>query len=120
LELAQNPGAFMSLGADLPGEIRFWLFNIVTSMTLLFVAWLVLCKRDLHKGPLVGLTLILGGGIGNLIDRMLYGSVTDFLWLSFGSLKTGIFNVADLAIVAGVIIFLTMTRRHKECAPFLP
>ncbi|MGZ3723594.1 MAG: signal peptidase II, partial [Bdellovibrionales bacterium] len=55
---------------------------------------------------LMGLTLVLGGGTGNLIDRMTYGHVTDFLILGYGPLHTGIFNLADVTICLGTILIL--------------
>ena len=53
----------------------------------------------------MGITII-GGGIGNIYDRILYSSVTDFLYLEFGKLHTGIFNMADVSVVIGVLLIL--------------
>ena len=51
--------------------------------------------------------VIIGGGIGNIFDRIVYGSVTDFLYLNFGGImKTGIFNIADLSVTTGMILIL--------------
>jgi signal peptidase II len=104
LEHAQNPGAFLSLGADLDGTWRFWLFIVATGAFLAYVGWLLATRKDLSRGTLTGLTLVLGGGLGNLIDRLIFGSVTDFMILGFESLRTGVFNVADMAIVAGTLL----------------
>ncbi|MGB3075106.1 MAG: signal peptidase II [Chitinophagales bacterium] len=49
---------------------------------------------------------VIGGGIGNLIDRMLYGSVTDFLFIHSGMFRTGIFNMADTSIMLGSLLFI--------------
>lgn len=67
----------------------------------------LLLKRRLPRSEFLGLSLILGGGLGNLIDRLLRdGHVTDFLNVGFGSLRTGIFNVADAAITTGALLVL--------------
>ena len=52
----------------------------------------------------LGLACVLGGGIGNLYDRVLYGSVTDFLHIDFGLFQTGIFNLADVSIMVGAFL----------------
>jgi signal peptidase II len=56
---------------------------------------------------IVGFSSIAGGGIANLYDRFLYGSVTDFLFMDFGGIfRTGIFNVADLSVTTGMVLLL--------------
>ena len=56
---------------------------------------------------LIGLCFVIGGGVGNLLDRIVYGSVTDFLYLKFGIFQTGIFNMADVSIMTGMfLVFL--------------
>ena len=52
----------------------------------------------------IGFALIIGGGIGNLIDRIVHGSVTDFFQIRLGFFRTGIFNIADIAVTNGVFI----------------
>lgn len=104
LEIAHNPGAFLSLGAELSGPARFWIFNVAVGLLLLGVGWALWRQVSNRLRPTVGLTLILGGGIGNLMDRFLFGSVTDFLILGWGPVRTGIINVADMAIVLGVML----------------
>jgi signal peptidase II len=60
------------------------------------------------------LALVAGGGISNLIDRLLYnGRVTDFLNVGIGGVRTGIFNVADMAIMAGALLLLLNMRDSK-------
>src|SRR5665213_2730334 len=68
LEAAQNQGAFLNLGAGWSAPVRFWFFNIATLM-MMFLAWLVFRGRQTSAVKIAALTLILGGGIGNLIDR---------------------------------------------------
>jgi signal peptidase II len=102
LQYAENPGAFLNLGARLPETVRFWLFNVGVTALMLMLAFAVL--RAKKPRNLIALTLILGGGLGNLIDRFAFGHVTDFILLTTGAFHTGIFNVADMMISLGVLI----------------
>ena len=116
LEHAQNPGAFLSFGATMDESLRFWLFTFFTGIFLAAMAWVLVTRPKLKPGTTIGITLILGGGLGNLIDRMVFGSVTDFLILGIDPLRTGIFNVADMAIVAGTILLLFASRYERAIA----
>jgi len=100
----ENPGAFLSLGADLPPNVRHLIFDGLVSIGLLVAAFVLFTGR-MQPGPDdVAIALIIGGGIGNLIDRFrLGGRVTDFIYLQAGPLHTGVFNVADMAITGGVL-----------------
>ena len=62
----------------------------------------------------MGLGLVAGGGVANWIDRLVAGAVTDFVSLGVGGLRTGIFNLADLSVLAGVAVLLLASRRHAE------
>jgi signal peptidase II len=104
VQYTQNPGAFMSLGAQLSPELRFWMFEISVSFFLLLVAWALIRARSLAPAHVAGLSFVLAGGLGNLIDRLNHGSVTDFLILSWGNYHTGIFNLADMAICLGALL----------------
>jgi signal peptidase II len=63
-----------------------------------------------------GFALIIGGGIGNLIDRIVHDSVTDFFQIRLGFFRTGIFNIADLAVTNGVFILFLQIGRGKKLA----
>lgn len=106
LELARNAGAFLSLGADLPPGVRGAVLTWGVLILSAGAAWVALR----HRGTLavsIGAALVAGGGFGNLWDRLTAGGlVTDFMNLGLGRLRTGIFNVADLAIVAGVVLLV--------------
>ena len=106
----QNTGAFLSLGADLRESLRFWVLTVAVAAFLAFALVSLLRPNKRSKAVTVGLTLLVAGGIGNLIDRIALGSVTDFLRLGVGPVRTGIFNVADVAIVAGVLAMLISSR----------
>ena len=62
--------------------------------------------KKLDNLSLVGFSLIIGGGVANIFDRVVYGSVTDFLFINLGFFKTGIFNIADLSVTTGMILIL--------------
>lgn len=104
-ELASNPGAFLSLGEQLPAGARNVLFLLLAPLALTLVCVGLLRAGRPGTSALVGLALIVGGGLGNWLDRVLQeGAVTDFVSLGLGSLRTGIFNVADVAIFAGIAL----------------
>ncbi len=111
LEYAENTGAFLSLGASLPSRTRTLLFVGGTSVIVvgLLVA-LARCRQDSMTVAL-GLALLAGGAVGNLIDRVVYGgAVVDFVSLGLGRFRTGIFNLADVAITFGVLLIAFQTR----------
>jgi len=100
----ENAGAFLSLGADLPPNVRHLIFDGLVSIGLLAAAFVLFTGR-MQPGPDdVAIAFIIGGGVGNLIDRFrLGGRVTDFIYLAAGPVHTGVFNVADMAITGGVL-----------------
>jgi signal peptidase II len=107
LQLTENPGSFLSLGASLPEHLRFSLFTAAVAVILVSLVCAALFARRLSSARFIALALIAGGGIGNLIDRLLHdGRVTDFLNVGIGSLRTGIFNLADMAILAGALLLV--------------
>jgi signal peptidase II len=111
---AENPGAFLSLGATLPHEARFWLFVVIAALLLLAVG--VIAFQFSSRIPtilVIALALILGGGSSNLIDRLLNdGRVIDFMQIGHPRLHTGIFNVADMAIMTGVVLMMLAMKQR--------
>ena len=103
LEYAENTGAFLSLGATLPDPVRTALLTVGVGIGLIVVAVVAFRKRWVGR-PLAGAALIWAGGMSNLVDRAVHGSVVDFMNVGVGSLRTGIFNVADVAILAGAVL----------------
>jgi signal peptidase II len=104
LVYAENSGAFLSLGADLPEFVRRVILDGIVGIGLAVAAWVLFTGRMQTRWDTIALALIVAGGVGNLIDRMRYhGRVTDFIYLAAGPLHTGVFNVADMAITAGVL-----------------
>ena len=105
LEYAENTGAFLSLGAGLPAWVRTSLFTVGVGIALTLIA-LAVFKRRWVGLAFVGATLMWAGGVSNLVDRLVRGSVVDFMNVGVGSLRTGIFNVADVAIMVGAALFV--------------
>jgi signal peptidase II len=106
LTRAENTGAFLSMGHNLP-RIAYIILMIAIPLIVLGYGLYYLLTRDLHsKLFIIGSCLIIGGGFGNLIDRILYGSVTDFMHFNFILFQTGIVNLSDISITAGFFIFV--------------
>ncbi len=116
LGYTENTGAFLSVGADLPPAARTALFTIGTGLVLLVLA-IGVFRFQLTRWRGVGLALFVAGGISNWIDRATNGSVVDFLNLGVGWLRTGVFNVADVAIMLGAAIFVLAELRRNPSNP---
>ncbi len=113
--LTHNTGAFLALGHALPEWGRQALLIGAVGAGLLALLAFALVRRALSTAVLLGLTLLIGGGLGNWLDRVFRGgAVVDFLNLGVGRLRTGIFNVADLAIVAGALLLAFGSRRRPS------
>lgn len=103
LQYTENKGAFLSLGASFSDAMRFWLFTVSVSLALGVMFFYFVLSRTLTLFQAIAMSLILGGGISNLIDRLAFrGAVVDFLNIGLGSLRTGVFNIADVFIFFGV------------------
>jgi signal peptidase II len=111
LQYAENPGAFLSLGESLPHRWRTVVFTAGVGAVLAAVLLYAFLASRTGPVQVIALSLIGGGGLGNLVDRVLYdGYVTDFLNIGFGTLRTGIFNFADVALMAGMALFMFQHR----------
>jgi signal peptidase II len=107
LQLAYNPGAFLSLGASLPAFWRHALFSVGGAILLLGLLGYALFSKRLTPVGVVAIALYFAGGLSNLADRWTSGGyVVDFINLGIGPVRTGIFNIADMFVMAGAIIFL--------------
>ncbi len=90
------------------------MFSLGAGGVLVAVLLYAFLASKAGPGQIIALSLICGGGIGNLVDRVRYdGYVTDFLNLGIGPLRTGIFNVADVALMAGIALFMLQQRRPE-------
>lgn len=106
LQLAHNTGAFLSFGAKLPIALRTGLFSAGVGFMLLALLAYLLFSKSLSVLELIALSFLLAGGVGNLIDRIFLGYVVDFINIGIGPLRTGIFNVADIAVSAGALMLM--------------
>jgi signal peptidase II len=112
----ENTGAFLSLGNALTGPLKFILLTLLPVAALIGgLIWLI-TKTSINRLPLVAICFMIGGGIGNIYDRILHGSVTDFFYFSFGFLHTGVFNMADMSVTTGffLLLFYSRFKRNKE------
>jgi signal peptidase II len=104
---AENTGAFLGLGSGMSDSAKFWIFVCAVGLILSALFIYILRTKTQTAYALASLALIFSGGISNFYDRATNnGAVIDFLNLGFGSLRTGIFNVADMAIMLGVFLLL--------------
>jgi signal peptidase II len=103
----ENPGAMLGLGSGLHETSRFWVFTVVVGIVLAGLLLYLLFRRNVTTCDVAAFSMIVGGGVGNLIDRLMYdGIVVDFVNVGIGSVRTGVFNVADTAVIAGVALYL--------------
>ena len=109
LTKVENTGAALSLGENLNPQLKLLLLQILPLIVLAFLFRMLLIKNNYTTTTIIGFCFIIGGGIGNVYDRILYGSVTDFMHLQAGLFKTGIFNMADVSVVIGVLLILLDT-----------
>lgn len=113
LQYIENPGAFLGLGGTLPDGVRHALLvvGVAIAVAALVLFAIVRVARPATVLQVTALALVCGGGIGNLIDRIWRdGRVIDFLNVGVGPLRSGIFNVADVALLAGAGLLLLASR----------
>ena len=100
LTYTRNSGVAFGLGAGLP--FPYYVFSILAIVAIL----VMVTRRRIAHGPRhLALALIMGGAIGNLIDRLASGEVVDFILLSWRHWQFPVFNVADSAVTVGVVLF---------------
>ena len=105
LQLTHNSGAFLSLGATLPESWRQALFGVGVATLLAALFVYVLFSKRLSSVGAFAVALYVAGGASNLVDRVNNGGyVLDFINVGIGPLRTGIFNVADVFIMAGAVV----------------
>jgi signal peptidase II len=115
LNNVENKGAFLGLGSDFNPTIKLILLLVLPVIVLGFVLRMVITDKTLDRISIIGFTAIIGGGIANVYDRIMYGSVTDFLHIDLGGVfKTGIFNVADMSVMFGLGCLLWSNFKNKK------
>ncbi len=117
LQLAYNTGAFLGMAGQLSAETRFWLLTVLNGAFLVALAYFLVRYWKMAIGRFVACAGILAGGIGNLIDRATNdGQVTDFMNIGLGPVRSGIFNVADMAITGGALLLAWYWWREEQPA----
>lgn len=111
----ENAGAFLGMGSDLNPTLRLIFLLILPIVVLGFVLHYIFKDKSLDNLSVFAFSSIVGGGIANVFDRIVYGSVTDFFFIDLGGIfKTGIFNMADLSVTTGMIILVLMSFKKKK------
>ncbi len=102
-----NEGAFLGMGSDMSPMLKTIFLSILPMLVLAYVIYYIVKTKELDRLSLIAFCCIIGGGIANVFDRIVYGKVTDFFFIDLGGVfKTGIFNVADLSVTTGMIMLL--------------
>ncbi|MEO9892926.1 signal peptidase II [Aurantibacter sp.] len=110
----ENTGAMLGFGSNLSPILKMIFLQALPVFVLLILLFRILRKRELDKFMALAFACVIGGGIGNLIDRIAHGSVTDFFFVEIGIFKTGIFNMADVSVTFGVLLILVLTLITKK------
>ena len=106
LVYVMNPGAAFGFLAGAPEIFRYFFFIGITSLAMLLIIYYILKSKQERLPVIISLTLIFGGAVGNLIDRIRFGAVVDFLDFYIGTWHWPAFNVADSAISAGAVLMI--------------
>lgn len=117
LEYVENTGAALNLGANLPQPYNFLLLSVIPLLVLLAIfSYAIIKIKEFNSIRILSFALVFAGGIGNIIDRIFHDRhVTDFMNLGIQNIRTGIFNVADVCITAGVIaLFFSYRMTTRE------
>jgi signal peptidase II len=117
LVYTENGGAFLSLGASWNPFVKYLILIVLPiGLCLLLLYYLMAKEKYIRKIIIMG--SIIGGGLGNLVDRLFNGfMVIDFLNFGIGNMRTGILNVADLSVTVGIILFIiseSLARKNIE------
>lgn len=115
LHNVENTGAFLGLGSDFNPVLKIILLNVLPVVVLTLVLFHIFRDKTLDKFSLIGFCCIIGGGIANLYDRILYGQVTDFWHIDLGGVfRTGIFNIADISVMVGMGLLILGNFKKKK------
>ena len=117
LTKVENTGAFLSVGDNLPDFVRIIFLNVLPILVLVYGLYYLFTQTNLPRNFQLGVCFLIGGGIGNIYDRIKFGSVTDFLHIDFMLFRTGIFNLADVSIMIGIGILLIDSFKKKVVLP---
>ena len=112
----ENTGAFLGMGSAWAPDVRFWVFVVAVGVFLLgMLGYLLVASKQSALG-VAGLSLLFSGGLSNFLDRLYNNAVVDFMNMGVGSLRTGVFNVADMAIMLGGLLWILSQRQSHKAA----
>ncbi|WP_036597432.1 signal peptidase II [Olleya marilimosa] len=115
LHNVENKGAFLGMGSDFSPTLRIALLLVLPIIVLALVLRHIIKDKTINTMTLVGFCCIVGGGLANVYDRVVYGSVTDFLHIDLGSVfRTGIFNLADVSVMVGMGCLIVGSFKNKK------
>lgn len=119
LKKAENTGAAYGIGSNFPSDLKTIYFQILPVIFLVFLFRMIIVDSDITRKTAIGIAFAIGGGIGNILDRVFYGTVTDFIILKINTFETGIFNLADVSIIVGIILVFweIITHRNPSVKP---
>lgn len=107
MQYVENKGAFLGMGSDMNPTLKLIFLLILPTLVLGYVIYYIIKTKELDRLSLISFCCIVGGGIANVFDRIVFGQVTDFFFINLGGIfKTGIFNIADLSVTTGMIMLL--------------
>lgn len=114
LVLVHNTGAAFSLLAGAGGWQRWFFIVLTVAIAAAVIVWVVRSSAEGYRATPLALSLVLGGAVGNLIDRLRFGHVIDFLDVHAGGWHWPAFNVADAAITGGAILLVALALTGRE------
>lgn len=102
-----NEGAFLGMGSDMNPTLHFIFLKLLPLLVLGYVVYYIIKNKNLDRLSLIAFCCIVGGGLSNVFDRFAFGKVTDFFYIDLGGVfKTGIFNIADVAVTTGMFMLI--------------
>lgn len=111
----ENTGAMLGFGSNLSPILKIIFLQALPVIVLIVLLFRVLRDSSMNKWLVFAFACVIGGGIGNLIDRIAHGKVTDFFYIDLGGyFKTGIFNMADVSVTLGVLLILFLNFRFRK------
>jgi signal peptidase II len=115
MQYVENKGAFLGMGSDLNPTLRLIFLLVLPIMVLGYVTYYIFKHKNLDAMSLLAFCCIIGGGIANVFDRIVLGSVTDFFYIDLGGIfRTGIFNIADVSVTTGMIMLIVASFRTQR------
>ena len=116
LVYVMNPGAAFGFLANASATFRYFFFTGITIVVILLIIYYIMKSKPQNMLMVISLTLIFAGAVGNLIDRIRFGAVVDFLDVYIGGAHWPAFNVADSAISVGAVLMIWGMIMNREKA----